>query len=565
MLNVFRQKGLTSAVYGVIIVATVVIFVVQFRPGAQGRGSGSLQKVCAAEVRGECIEPRAYSAALALVAPGRSVDAARLRSLSVRKQVVEGLVERQLLVHDAERLGLALAEDEVDNELVSGRAHVSVPAAHIVDLAYPLGLGRDLVRVLPVTDPKTKAFDYKTYDKVVRQFTGRSPPEFKATQRLELLAAKMRDLVRSRVHVSDAEAWEAFEQDKSKATIRYAKIDRAWIASRLVDRSPDAVAAWTKAHEAEVAKLFESRKAHYLPECRVTRHILVKLEPAARPPTKAAAREKIDAAVARLAKGDEFADVARDVSDDGSAAEGGSLGCIQRGQMVKPFEDAAFALEAGKVSDVVETQFGLHVLRVDRVLKDADAEAYGRAEAARELMVAQDGDELAAESAKRILAAVKAGKSLDDAVAAELASLDARAAKLSKKGQKVGAAAKDARPRVEVSASFASDGEPISGAASNAHVADTAFRLAKKGDAPDDVVKLDDGYAVFTLDEKSTVTRDDFAKERERYLEMLTTMRQADALAVYVERLRDAAKNDVKVNEAFTKAPETEAPAGDEE
>ena len=61
-----------------------------------------------------------------------------------------------------------------------------------------------------------------------------------------------------------------------------------------------------------------------------------------------------------------FEDAARQYSlDPGSAANGGSLGFVGRGVFVKPFEDAAFALKTGELSDIVETQFGLHLLRLD--------------------------------------------------------------------------------------------------------------------------------------------------------------------------------------------------------
>src|SRR3954454_2918546 len=93
MLNAFRQQGLTSAVYGLIIVAMVVVFIVQFRPGAQGR-SGSIRQECAAEIRGKCIEPKEYQAELMLVAPGRMIEASQMRALGIRKMVLDGLVER---------------------------------------------------------------------------------------------------------------------------------------------------------------------------------------------------------------------------------------------------------------------------------------------------------------------------------------------------------------------------------------------------------------------------------------------------------------------------------------
>jgi peptidyl-prolyl cis-trans isomerase D len=182
MLKAFRQQGLTSAIYGVLIVATVVVFIVQFRPGAQGR-TASIKHECAAEIRGRCIEPKEYQAELMLVAPGRMVDPSQLKALGIRRYVLDGLLERTLLVQDADRLGLTISEEELDNELVAGRFHVSLPVERARMLAYSLRLGDDLIRPIPVTNPETKVFDYKVYDKVVRQFSNRSPTEFKVMQK----------------------------------------------------------------------------------------------------------------------------------------------------------------------------------------------------------------------------------------------------------------------------------------------------------------------------------------------------------------------------------------------
>jgi len=132
------------------------------------------------------------------------IEAAQMRQMGLRKIVLDGLVERTLLVRDAERLGLTVADDDLDNELVAGRVHVSLPVDRAAQLAYPLRLTDDLVRVLNFNNPETKAFDYKTYDRLVRQFSNRSPTEFKVMQRAELLAARLRELVKQRARISDA-------------------------------------------------------------------------------------------------------------------------------------------------------------------------------------------------------------------------------------------------------------------------------------------------------------------------------------------------------------------------
>lgn len=100
------------------------------------------------------------------------------------------------------------------------------------------------------------------------------------------------------------------------------------------------------------------------PERVHARHILVSVKPDASPEEKKAARKKIDDLKARLKKGEDFAAVAGANSDCPSKERGGDLGFFARGQMVKPFEDAAFSLAPGAVSDVVETEFGYHLIQV---------------------------------------------------------------------------------------------------------------------------------------------------------------------------------------------------------
>jgi len=539
-----------------------VVFVVQFRPGAQG-ATGSIHQECVAQVRGRCIEPKEFNAELMLVAPGRMIEASQLKALGLRKFVQEGLVERTLLVQDAERLGITVAETELDNELVAGRAHVSLPVEHARMLGYSLRLGPDGVRLLPITNPDSKAFDYKVYDRVVRQFSNRSPTEFKAMQREEVLAARMRDLVRARVRVGDEEAFTTYQREKSSATIRFATFRRNWFAHRVLDVSPAAVDAWAKSHHEEVERVFETRKAQYVPECRSARHILVKLPEGATDEQKETASKRASALLDRVRKGEEFAKVAREESDDTSASEGGDLGCFQRGRMVKPFEDAAYSMSPGQISDLVPTQYGFHVIKLDAIYKGDAAEAFGRRETAKNLMINVEGEALAAETAKKVLAALKGGAKFDQAIAD---ALPARAKgktdkdKAKKADDDTGAKETgDAdRPRVEISAPFNSSGDPISGVSPGQGVAQIAFRLEKDGDVPDDLVKLEDGYAVMQLKEKSDASRDQFESERDTFAAAMLAAKQADALNGYVLRLRESARSEIKLNEAYGRVPDKE-------
>jgi len=549
-MNLFRQKGLTSIVYGGIVVAIIFVFLIEFRPGQQVSGA-SLKQQCAAEVRGTCIDPREFAAELSLIAPGRMFEPEQLRAMGLQRIVLEGMVERALLVQDAKRLGITVSDDEVSDELIAGRMHVSLPASQAGMLAYSFRLDNDLVRLLPVTNPDTGRFDVKLYERAVRQFTGRSPQEFREMQRKELIAARMRDLVRGRVRVGEAEVFEAYQREKSSASIDYVRFRRDFFANEVLDLSPAAIDAWAKANQEEVDRVAESRIQQYLPECRIARHILVSVAPEAPDFEKAEAREKIEKAVARIRKGESFDKVAREISDDkGSAREGGSLGCVPKGKTVKPFEEALFALSAGQVSDIVETQFGFHVVKAESILEGDAAKQQAIRDAAKALMIAKEGEALAAETAKKVLAAAKSGKSLEEALSEALAELP-------KKPKGKGSEAEgepSLRPEIESADGFGPNGEPISGVASGENVAALAFQLEKEGDLPDDLVRLEDGYAIFKLKERKKPTQEEFESERDVFEASLLAMKQAEALNAYIDRLRTEAKAEIKVNDAFLKA-----------
>ena len=93
-------------------------------------------------------------------------------------------------------------------------------------------------------------------------------------------------------------------------------------------------------------------------------HILVKVNEGDTEIVRQQKKEKIDGIHAQLVAGGDMAELARANSECPSSEKGGDLGFFGRNQMVKPFEDAAFALEVGEISPVVETNFGYHVITV---------------------------------------------------------------------------------------------------------------------------------------------------------------------------------------------------------
>jgi peptidyl-prolyl cis-trans isomerase C len=120
-----------------------------------------------------------------------------------------------------------------------------------------------------------------------------------------------------------------------------------------------------KPTDEEIQKFYDENKEGFAEKESVTAsHILIKVDPADDAAAKTAKRERIDGLRKQLVDGADFAEVAKANSDCPSASAGGDLGSFGRGQMVPEFEDAAFKQPVGSVGEVIETQFGYHIIKV---------------------------------------------------------------------------------------------------------------------------------------------------------------------------------------------------------
>lgn len=117
----------------------------------------------------------------------------------------------------------------------------------------------------------------------------------------------------------------------------------------------------------KVENLYNTRKNDFkTPEQVNARHILIKVKHFDSQEKKDESRKKIESILAKAREGKEdFGELAKKFSEGPSNSTGGSLGYFSRGKMVPSFEKAAFALKVGEISDVVETQFGYHIIKVE--------------------------------------------------------------------------------------------------------------------------------------------------------------------------------------------------------
>ena len=634
MLSFFRQRGLSNVLYGAIIIGTILTFVINFRPNAASK-TASLKETCVARVRGRCIDPKDFASAYRILMPSRSSE--QSRRLNLKRVALDGLVERELLGNEAKRLGLSVKDEEVTEQLFSGFVRVSVPAADpalaqsilremyqayaragLVSQEVALAHFNDRDTAIPVDfrDPKTKTFDMKAYERTVRNLSNRSTTEFREEQERELLAAKMRDVIRDPVRVSESEAWQGYGRRYGTATVKWILVKEAWAARWASGEGPADMAAWTKDHPQEFDKTLEEREKDDAPKAGHIRHILVKLPYGATDDEKAAALAKLSWAAMRIRAGEPFGEVARVVSDDtGSAAKGGDLGDKTDG-FVAPFKSAAAALKAGETTGAaVETQFGYHLITKDDPAKAAEIDAQLKRSLPREMAAKARATEAAQRVARRVAEGMRAGHSAEQAIK-DAAPPYARGGKLEllrvlappattdedagARGDATSRAAGDGgtpgpkalgvvprggpetrfepgtdpdRPQVQTSSAFSVGGDPFPGLSPEGTASVVGFAFAnKEGDVLAEPVRTPDGFVVVQLAERKTVTREDFDKNREAFEQELVRAKRDEALALYIKRLRDRAKDTVKVDDTFVQevrtdggAPVSSAPDEDEE
>ncbi len=179
--------------------------------------------------------------------------------------------------------------------------------------------------------------------------------------RQAVLISKLQEMVAGGVKVTSAEVREAYVRQKEKVRVAYAVIEAYSIGDSMVSVSDDRIRAYYDGHLDEFHR-----------DAAVNASF-VAFEKKPSVADEASAEAEVRDLLAEIRAGRDFAVLAESNSDDpGSAKRGGDLGFFGRGRMVKPFEDAAFSLDPGEISEPVRTQFGWHILKVEESKGEGD-------------------------------------------------------------------------------------------------------------------------------------------------------------------------------------------------
>jgi peptidyl-prolyl cis-trans isomerase D len=291
----------------------------------------------------------------------------------IMPQAAQALIQREVLLQEANRLGLQVGDADLRRAMQTG------PFSQAL---FPGGqfIGED------------------KYADFVSNYFHTSIQDFESQVKKEIEINRLEAMVTGGITVSGEDVRDAYRQQGTKIKFDYAVINAEDLrkqinptdaelqaffkqnAARYKDAVPetrkvayfalkptDVPGGASPVTDQQVQQYYQQHQKDFqVPEEVKVRHILIKVATGADAKTDAAAKQKAEDLLKQIKAGGDFDALAKANSDDpGSKDQGGELGMIQRGVTVPAFEQAAFALQPGQISDLVKTQFGYHILKVE--------------------------------------------------------------------------------------------------------------------------------------------------------------------------------------------------------
>ncbi len=416
MLYLMRKHA-GSWMIKIILFAIVVVFVFW------GVGSMRSRKATqVADINGEIISQTAYRQAYYRLLDnyrriyGEQYNDALLKMLRPNETALDQLINKVLMMQEAERLGIDISKEEV----------------------------ADAIRRIPAFQ-NNGSFDYQRYNLILAQ-NNLSPEQFENDRRDEIVLDKLRAVVLSGLTVTEEEARQWY--DWSNAQINLAYVVFSPTRYNDIQLSEDEVQSYFKEHadayrteprikvrylyfnpqsfkgevkisDERIAEYYQGHPDEFRTEKRVkARHILIKVDEAADEKTVESKKAEARRIYEMAAAGQNFAALAKKYSEGPSKDQGGELGWFTRDKMVASFADKAFAMKAGEISQPVRTRFGWHIINVEQVEEASTKTLEAAADGIRRKLVDEKARELAFNKAEEVYDTVFDGDDLSVAGAA---------------------------------------------------------------------------------------------------------------------------------------------------
>lgn len=337
-----------------------------------------------------------------------------IEKLGLKQKVLEDLVDREILLQEAARLNIQVTPETVR------KAVMATPAFQ-----------------------DNGVFSERLYQRALSYY-GIAPADFEKDKEKELVLKMMENMITRAVTVSDQEVRDMYLLQNEKATIEYVCFTPDTIKEKITVtdtelkdyydkhreefREPDNVKVQSlvfdpKDFEAKITVNGQEIEEYYAAEADrfaephkvKARHILFKVDKGTAPEKEKEIRAKAEQVLQQVNSGEDFAKLAKKFSEDAnSAKKGGDLGYFKKGDMVKPFEEAAFALKAGETSSLVHSPFGFHIIRVEDI-KEAHTRSLDEVRDSIEADIKKDkAQDMVQQEAKRAYNRLFKSKNLDE-------------------------------------------------------------------------------------------------------------------------------------------------------
>ena len=362
MLDLLRRKAQSPYLQATVLVI-IVVFIFW---GVGGQNTGALNAV--ATVNGESISLQEFDQAFERTMDnyrdqfGGNLPKGFIESFNLKKQVVHELIQKSLLQQGGKEMGMYVSNDEIQNAIKEmtvfqnngvfdvSRYREVLKGSRLTPTKFEAGLQSDMLLTKVGTG--------------LAEFAQVTPKELddrfrfgNSETRLDYAVLKPENFT-GKVSVTDELLAQYFEKNKEKYMTQ-PQVKIKYLSFLLKDEMNKITIP-----EAEVEQYYNSHQEEFgQPEKRRARHIILKTTDQ----DKQARQAEMEKILTRAKAGEDFAALARQYSEDGSAAQGGDLGFFGRGQMLKPFEDAIFSLQKGEISNIVETQFGFHIVQLEDI------------------------------------------------------------------------------------------------------------------------------------------------------------------------------------------------------